>query len=138
MRKLHIFAIALFTFSSAAFAQDRPLTIDDIFSPDLSKRVRFGGTPVAAVWAPDGRSFKQIVNGRLMRVDAATGQAVPYFDSGALAAALVKNGVKTDEAETIANSPALKFNGDEGGIVLNNASDLWYWDIGGAALRRLT
>ena len=88
MKKLSWLAIALFTFSSAVSAQDRLLTIDDIFNPDMSKRVKFGGTPVAVQWAADGKSFKQMVNGRLMRVDAVTGQAVPYFDSGSLAAAL--------------------------------------------------
>jgi len=138
-RKKTTFLITiLLALSSVSFAQDRLLTLDDIFNPDITKRVKFGGTPVAVQWAPDGRSFKQIVNGQLMRVDAATGQAVPYFDSSALAAALVKNGVKTDEANNVANSPALKFNTNESGVVLNNASDLWYWDIRTANLRRLT
>ena len=73
----------------------------------------FGGMPFSVQWAPDGKSFKQMVNGRLMRVDASTGQAVPYFDSGSLSAALQRAGVKTDEAMSVANSPVLEFNPDE-------------------------
>jgi dipeptidyl-peptidase 4 len=139
MKKLHFVAIALFTFSSVTFAQERLLTVDDIFSPDTAKRVRFGGTPVQAQWAPDGKSFRQMVNGRLMRVDAVTGNAVPYFDSGALAAALARVGVKTDDANRIANSPAgFRFNADESGILLNNDNDLWLWNIAAADLKRLT
>lgn len=138
MKKLNLLAIVLVTFSTAVLAQDRLLTLDDIFSPDPAKRVRFSGTPVAVQWSPDSRSFKQMVNGRMMRVDAVTGQAVPYFDSNALTAALSGAGVKSDEAAAIANSLSLKFSPDETGILVNNANDLWYFDLATKALRRLT
>ena len=138
MRKINLLAIALITLSSAVFAQDKLLTLDDIFSPDSGKRVRFGGMPVAVQWSADGRSFKQPINGRLMRVDAVTGQAVPYFDSASLSSALQRSGVKADEANALANSPFLQFNADESGILLNNNSDLWYYDIPGRSLKRLT
>ena len=75
MKKFQFLAIALFAFASAVVAQDKLLTLDDIFSPDASRRVRFGGTPVAVQWAGDGKSFKQAVNGSLMRVDAEIGRA---------------------------------------------------------------
>jgi hypothetical protein len=45
-----------------------------------------------------------------MRVDAVSGQAVPYFESDALAAALQRNGVLPEVAEAIANSNDLLFN----------------------------
>ena len=138
MKRLQFLAIALFAFASFVVAQDKLLTIDDIFSPDPAKRVRFGGTPVAVQWAADGKSFKQVVNGRLMRVDAVSGQAVPYFDSAQLAAALQRNGVKAEDAAAMANSPQLHFNANETGIVLNHASDIWYYDIGTRNLKKLT
>ncbi len=138
MKKIQWLVVVILTFSAVAFAQDKLLALDDIFNPDAAKRVRFGGTPVFVQWSPDGRSFKQVISGRLMRVDAATGQAVLYFDSASLAAALMRAEVKADEATALANSPALQFNGDESGILINNASDLWYYDLSGRNLKRLT
>jgi dipeptidyl-peptidase 4 len=138
MKKFNLLLIAIITFSSSVFAQDKLLTLDEIFSPDTTKRVRFGGTPVAVQWAPDGKSFKQTINGRLMRVDAGSGQAVPYFDSGALAGALMRVGIKADEATALSNSQGLQFNATESGILLNAASDLWFYDIASKNLKRLT
>jgi len=56
MTKFQWLIVAFLSFSIVAFAQDKLLTLDDIFSPDLARRVRFGGAPVAAQWAADGRS----------------------------------------------------------------------------------
>src|SRR5205823_3492199 len=103
MRKIQFLILTLCVLLPTVVAQNKLLTIDDIFSADSARQVRFGGTPVAVQWAGDGKSFRQMVNGRLMRVDALTGQAVPYFDSGLLAAALVRAGVRNEEALRIAN-----------------------------------
>ena len=138
MKKIHLLVIALFAFSTLSFAQDKLLTIDDIFSPDTAKRVRFGGTPVSVQWAADGRSFKQVIGGQLMRVDAVTSQAVPYLDSGSLATALQKTGLKADEAAALSNSPSLDFNADESAILINNANDLWIYDTATRTVKRLT
>ncbi|MBK8466132.1 MAG: S9 family peptidase [Chloracidobacterium sp.] len=138
MKKIQWLVVAVITFSAVAFAQDKLLTLDDIFNPDAAKRVRFGGTQVFVQWSPDGKSFKQTVNGRLMRVDAATGQAVPYYDSGSLANALMRVGLKADEANGLANSAGLHFNADETSILINNAKDLWFYDISSRTLKRLT
>lgn len=138
MKKIHLLFVVLLTFSSLAFAQDKLLTLDDIFSTDTKVRVRFGGMPTFVQWAADGKTFKQVVNGKLMRVDAMTGQAVPYYDNVSLANALMRVGVKAEEANSLANSPGLQFNADESAILLNNANDLWHYDIASRALRRLT
>ncbi|MFN0141745.1 MAG: S9 family peptidase [Pyrinomonadaceae bacterium] len=138
MKKLNLLFIAIIALSTSVFAQDKLLTLDDIFSPDASKRVRFGGAPVMPTWAADGKSFKQTINGRLMRVDAVTGNATPYFDSAALAAALMRVGIKADEATAMANSQGLQFNSGETGVLVNAASDLWFYDIGKRDLKRLT
>jgi dipeptidyl-peptidase-4 len=73
-----------------------------------------------------------------MRVDAISGQAVPYFDSGSLAMALMREGVKADDANVIANSSSLEFNRDESAIVINNANDLWLYSTNARTLKRLT
>lgn len=138
MKKIYWLFVAIFAFSSALAAQEKLLTIDDIFHPDPTKRVRFGGTPIGLQWTSDGNSFKQMQAGKLMRVNALTGQAVPYMDNGKLAAALVKAGIKTDEAEKMANSAALHFNESETAILINNANDLWLYDTSSGAMKRLT
>lgn len=138
MTNLHRLAFAIFVFASVAVAQDRLLTIDDIFSPDPAKRVRFAGSGSSVNWAEDGRSFRQLQNGRLMRIDAVTGNAVPYMDSARLAAALSRTGMKADDATAMANSAGLRFNKDETGIVLEQGSDLWFYDVPAGELRRLT
>ncbi|HMT06686.1 MAG TPA: hypothetical protein PKA82_01695, partial [Pyrinomonadaceae bacterium] len=81
MKKLSLVIAVAFALSSFTFAQDKLLSLDDIFSPDMSKRVRFGGALPQMRWAADGRSFMQIANGKLMRVDAISGQSSAYYDA---------------------------------------------------------
>lgn len=59
MKKFQLLFISAFILCVVASAQDKLLTLDDIFSPDPKVRVRLGGTPVFVQWAPDGRSFRQ-------------------------------------------------------------------------------
>ncbi|MBV9215597.1 MAG: DPP IV N-terminal domain-containing protein, partial [Acidobacteria bacterium] len=138
MKRFAILSLLVCSAVGSVHAQNKLLTLDDIFNPDASKRVAFGGRPVGVQWAADGRSFKQLINGRLMRVDAATGQAVPYYNSDRLAGELQRFGVKQSDALNIANSPTLHFNADESGILVNAANDLWYFDVASGVLKRLT
>lgn len=138
MKKIQWLVVALLVFSSAAFAQDKLLTLDDIFSPDAAKRVKFNGNLTTVQWTRDGKAFRQVINGRLMRVDAMSGQAVPYLDSSRLTAALSRSGVGFEEATVMANSMSLQFNADESGILFNYANDLWYYDAPSGNMRRLT
>src|SRR5687767_10628784 len=103
MKKLFLFVFAVSVFTSSLAAQDKLLSLDDIFSPDPKVRVKLGGTPVFVQWSPDGRSFRQVVGGRLMRVDAVTGDAKPYYDSGSMVAALMRMGLKQPDATSMAN-----------------------------------
>ena len=132
-----LFCIAI-SLSSFVFAQDKLLSLDDIFSPDAGKRVRFGGTLPQMRWAADGKSFVQLVGGKLMRVDAVSGGSSAYYDAAKLSLALVRVGVRADEADGIANSPFVNFSADGKSILLNNSNDLWLYDIATANLKRLT
>src|SRR5262245_40818396 len=105
MKRATFLLVSLVAFSSFVFAQNRLLTIDDIYHPDAAKRVAFGGSPSRVTWAPDGKSFKDTRGGKLMRVDAVTGNAASYFDTDRFAAALQKTaGISAAEANRIANS----------------------------------
>ncbi len=138
MKKFAFTVVSIIALSSFVFAQDKLLTIDDIYSPDVSKRVRFSGSLPQMRWASDGKSFMQIVTGKLMRVDAVSGASSAYYDAAKLSLALSRVGVRADEADQIANSPFLNFSADGKGILLNNSNDLWFYDLGTATLKRLT
>ena len=45
MKQIKLVSLAILLFASAALAQDKLLTIDDIFSTDPKVRVNFSGTP---------------------------------------------------------------------------------------------
>lgn len=138
MKKITHLFVAFVMLATSTLAQDKLLSNDDIFNADAAKRVRFGGTPVFVEWAADGRSFRQMIGGKLMRVNALTGEATEYYHSRPLVLELTRNGVRADEAEQIANSPSLIFSNDERTILIDHGTDLWLFDVATAKLKRLT
>ena len=138
MKKIYSFVFLLFAFASGVFAQDKMLTLDEIFGTDPKVKVNFAGNPARLLWAKDGRSFKQMQGGKLVRVDAISGRVTPFFDSDRLAAALERAGITTDDAKRIANSANLQFSENEKAILITNANDLWHYDTASGMLKRLT
>src|SRR6266496_3099755 len=77
-------------------AQQKLLTIDDIFDP--AKHINFNGTVPNIRWLKDGKHYlltndatKKDVP-RLQRVDAISGEAVPFFDAAKMQAAFMSLG----------------------------------------------
>ena len=138
MKKILYLFIAVLSFVSLGAAQDKLLTIDEIFGTDPKVRVNFSGNPTRLTWANDGRSFKQVRDGQLMRIDALTNQGAAFFDSKKLAAALEAARVKAEDATKLANSPSLFFDKSERAILINNENDLWFYDVSAGTLKRLT
>jgi len=139
MKRAFFGLLALFLLTPFASAQEKLLTVDEIFSPDPAVRVPFGGTTVRVTWTSDGRSFRQMRDGRLVRVNAETGEAVPFFDDKRFAAALVVvAGMSAADANRISNSITLQFDKAESAILLNHANDLWHYTIATGNLKRLT
>src|SRR5215207_2853056 len=101
MKQIKLVSLAILMFASVAAAQDRLLTIDDIFSLDSKVRVNFSGTPTRLAWSSDGKSFRQARNGGLVRVKAVSGDTTPYYDAAKFRAALEKAGITSDEANRI-------------------------------------
>src|SRR6267154_5562315 len=88
-----VLAFALFQ-ASVILAQDKLLTIDDIFDP--SKRVNFSGTPSSPRWLKDGvhyivASKDRNASPRLLKVNALTGKSEPFYNAAKMEAAF--NGV---------------------------------------------
>src|SRR5437588_11590549 len=85
--------VLLLCFPAWAAAQNKLLTVEDIYDP--IKKVNFGGSPPANIeWLSDGEHYLQSKTDkgttRLMKVDARTGEAVPFFDAAKMEAALGK------------------------------------------------
>jgi len=139
MRKISFLVAVFVALASTVLAQEKLLTVDDIFSPDPAVRVPFGGTTVRITWTADGRSFRQMQNGRLVRVNAETGEATPFYDDKRFAAALVEVAKMTEaDANRMANSVALQFDKSESAILLSHANDLWHYTVATGQLKRLT
>jgi dipeptidyl-peptidase 4 len=125
-------------------AQEKLLTIDDIFDPD--KRVNFSGTPPLSLqWLRGGDYYLQSKTDpqtnlpQLMKVNARTGEAVPLFDAARMEAALIKvQGMKAEDARRLARESSYKLNPAQNGVLLNAGNDLIYYELGKDSAVKLT
>jgi dipeptidyl-peptidase 4 len=131
-------------FPIAAAAQDKLLTIDDLF--DSVKKVDFSGSPPRGlVWLKDGNHYlqsridQQTRTGQLLKVDALTGEAAPFFDAGKMEAALkALPGVSAEDAKRLANRGSYQLNHQRTAVLMNYADDLFYYELGSDEAVRLT
>lgn len=126
---------------SAALAQEKLLTIDDIFDP--VKKVDFGGSPPAGLrWLKDGTHYLQSrpAGGarQLMKVNAMTGEATPFFDAAKMESALAQAGVSAEDAKRLAHRPSYLMNDAQTAALINHAKDLFYYEFGSDKAVRLT
>ncbi|HEX7956272.1 MAG TPA: DPP IV N-terminal domain-containing protein, partial [Pyrinomonadaceae bacterium] len=127
---------------AAARAQDKLLTIEDIYDP--AKRVNFSGAPPANIeWLADGAHYLQTRRGggttTLLRVDARTGESAPFFDAARMEAALAKvQGVTPDEAKRLARQGSYHLNRAQTAVLLNTAGDLVHYELSSGEAARLT
>jgi hypothetical protein len=82
--------LGLFALLGEVVAQNKLLTIDDIFDPQ--KRINFNGTPASPRWLKDGvhyivASKERNAFPRLVKVNAVTGKSEPFYDGGKMEAA---------------------------------------------------
>src|SRR5205807_3727476 len=83
-RQLLTCAILFLLFAaSPTIAQEKLLTIDDIFDP--AKRVNYNGTPANPRWLKDGVHYMVVNNDRnasprVLNVNAVTGKSQPLYD----------------------------------------------------------
>jgi dipeptidyl-peptidase-4 len=136
MKKIQWLLIAILVLSALAYAQEKMLTIDDIYDP--AKRVAFSGRPTFVEWAKDGVSFRQVQNGMLMHVNALSGKSEQFFDVKKMASVLSQSAIGVTDASQIAQSPTQQFNQTENAILINHKKDLWLYDIIQGTVKRLT
>lgn len=137
-----LLVLLLFVVSSLARAQEKLLTIDDIYDPD--RRVQFGGKPTLGVrWLVDGTSYAQTRTGDdgqsgFYRIDAKTGKQTLFYDAAKLESALAAAGIAADEAEKLAGQTAFEFNAAQTAAIIGANNDLYVYDFSTGAARRLT
>ena len=139
-----LFVLLFFSlFSLPTLAQQKLLTIDDIFDP--VKKVNFSGTTPTIRWLKDGTHYlltNDAAKGdlpRLQKVDAATGEAVPFFDAGKMQSAFASiPGITAQDARQLSNRGTYQLNTSEKGVLLNFANDLFYYELGSDKATRLT
>jgi dipeptidyl-peptidase-4 len=137
-----ILALILFKTSSAP-AQNKLLTIDDIFDP--VKKVNFSGAVSNIRWLKDGKHYllsndptkKDLP--RLQKVDAVSGEAVPFFDTAKMQVALKElGGVTEQDANRLANRATYDLNNAETAVLINWNNDLFYYELGSDKAVRVT
>src|SRR5689334_19975869 len=124
-------------------AQNKLLTIDDIFDP--VKRVDFSGATPTIRWLKDGNHYLVTNESsrrdlpRLQKVNAATGEAVPFFDAAKMQAAFAAlPGVTAEDARKLANRGNYDLNPAETAVLINWSNDLFYYELGSDRAIRLT
>jgi len=123
-----------------ARAQQKRLTIDDIFDPE--SRVNFSGTVPAITWLPDGASYllhNAPGGAGLQRVDAATGAARPFLDGERMKRAFGElAGVAPSDAEDASRQRDYTFNATYTSAIVELGDDLFVYDLSAGRAVRLT
>src|SRR5712692_9128903 len=145
-KRLYAFFVLVFALfqASTVLAQEKQLTIDDIFDPSPAKRVNFNGTPSNPRWLKDGVHYIVLSKDRnafprLLKVNAVTGESQPFYDAAKMEAAFAAlSGISKEAAHRLANQTNYQMNPEETGVLINNANDLFYYEFGGDRAVRLT
>lgn len=137
--------VVLFVFllSLSALAQQKLLTIDDIYDP--VRKVNFDGTVPKITWLKDGRHYllsndvqREDVP-RLQKVDATTGEASPFLDSAKMQKAFAAlKGISANDAKLLSNRSSYKMNAEETAVLINFSNDLFYYELGSDKALRVT
>ena len=133
-------AAAAVCLTHGAHAQQQ-LTVDAIFHP--AQRVDFDGSPPRNLaWLDDDHYLQPAPDGRLFKVDAASGERELLLDPDAMAAAIAAlPGIGAGEARRLARQrrPLLStVDGDRPAVAFSFANDLYHYQPDGARVVRLT
>ncbi|MBA2338898.1 MAG: DPP IV N-terminal domain-containing protein [Pyrinomonadaceae bacterium] len=134
--------LAFLLLHSAAHAQQKLLTIDDIFDPKT--RVNFSGSaPTILGWTTDGQFYLQRNNdpqaAPILKVNALTGESASLYDAGRMEAALrALPGLTPEDAKRLAFRSVHDINKAQTRLLINHGNDLYVYDLASATAKRLT
>jgi dipeptidyl-peptidase-4 len=137
-------ALTLVLMTAAPSAQQKQLTLDDIYGP--TSRVNFSGEPAPAIEWIDGSHYawaRPATDGRgavdWLNVSADTGATSPLFDAARAEAALAAlPGVGSDQAGRLVHSRDLIFNHTYSAALLTIDDDLYGLSFPDGRALRLT
>ena len=143
VRVLILATIFLVPATQSLTAQNRLLTIDDIFDP--VKKVDFNGSTPTIRWLKDGNHYlisddsgRRGVT-RLKKVTAASGETVPFVDAAKMQAVFAAlPGVSEQDARQLATRGSYELNPAETAVLINGSNDLFYYEFGSNRAIRLT
>ena len=125
MRKGILFFVGIVLLVAPSIvAQNKQLTIDDIFDPQ--KRVDFNGNPYNPRWMKDGvhytvASKERNAFPRLLKVNAVTGKSEPLYDAARMQAAFAAlPGFNKEDARRLANQSFYQMNPQETAVLINS------------------
>ncbi|MBI4850943.1 MAG: S9 family peptidase [Acidobacteria bacterium] len=141
-RVILLFLVVLF-FSIETNAQNKQLTIDDIYDPQ--KQVNFNGTlPRITKWLDD-KHYLQFNNNPslgpvgLLKVDAQSAKAESFIDKEKMEKALATTpGFSHDSAAKFINLSGYIFSPNNDGVLIEYENDLYYYVFGADKALRLT
>jgi dipeptidyl-peptidase 4 len=141
--KVFFAATLLLSLSITVVAQQKLLTVEDIFHP--TKKVNFGGTTPSIRWLKDGTHYLLTNDAsrsdvpRIQKVAAATGEAAPFFDVQKMQAAFAAlSGISAQDARQLSNRGSYHLNPGENAVLINWSNDLFYYELGSDRAVRLT
>jgi dipeptidyl-peptidase-4 len=134
----------MLVFAQAVAAQEKLLSIDDIYDPE--KKVDFDGSPPRGLrWLKDGVHYLESRRDptsretALFKVNAVTGEMVPFLDAKMMETAFARlAGFSAEAAKEVSHRESYSMNAAQTAFVINYANDLFYYEIGSNAATRLT
>jgi dipeptidyl-peptidase-4 len=141
-RRPLLLAAALLLLAAPARAQQKNLTLDDIFDPEA--KVDFGHPVTGLVWIDEAHYLRPKTDPAThltehLRVDASTGAETPLFDPAVLEDALRRDaGLGEDEARRLARQRSYVMNARRTALVVSAGDDLFLFDFSSRTLVRLT
>ncbi len=137
------------------FAQQKLLTLDEIYSPNPAQRVNFSGNPPMGLrWMKDNVHYlwlkrppnagmesgeRGATQGQWLVVNALTGEEAPLFDPARMEAAFSKiPGFSAEQARQVAHQRNYEFNSDYSAVLINFSNDLFYYSFSDGVAVRLT
>ncbi len=146
-----LLAVLICLTSAAAGAQQKPLTVEEVYSYDGWKK--FNGSQAATMtWAPDGDPWLSDthylwpapsegaarVEGPFLRVDAATGASRPHYTYGQVERALSSIGVASSDVPAASRQLPPIFSPARDAFLLTIGDDLYSYNISTQRAVRLT
>ncbi len=117
--------------------KDKPFT--EAMLTGKERLPNFFGSPVSILDWLDDEHFLQVKEGKLWKVQAATGRCQPFHDPKKIAEALGKlPTIGKDTAESLASAPHLELNPQKTGALFHHENDLYFCQLDGKKAVRLT